>query len=208
METRQGSIARLHTVASVAVLDKYFCYRHNGNWWAKRPVLERVSHTAVTLWHWETVRCSRETRQGPVYMQLEKQYQGWWQATDDLCHLAWSKSGRPEKSWWISTHLFKKSLRPLHRVLSKEVVTSPLFFLSPPNSLASLINCRETNPLIFSNLHLVGSSTRNHPVACSMWEDEELDVRGSLPPWTWLCLHIYTHSPPRLSREVRSRRGA
>lgn len=27
-------------------------------------------------------------------------------------------------------------------------------------------------------------------------------------PCTWLCLHIYTHSPPGLSREVRYRRGA
>lgn len=32
-------------------------------------------------------------------------------------------------------------------------------------------------------------------MVCSVWEDEDLDIRGSLPPCTWLCLHIYTHFP-------------
>lgn len=215
METWQGSTARLHTVTTVAVLDKYFCYRHNGNWWAKRPVLERVSHTSVTLWHWEIARCSRETRQGPVYMQLEKLHQGWWQANDNLCHLAWSKTGRlgkPEKSWWISTHLFKKSLRILHCLakkifpLPKEVVSFfPLFFLSPPNSLASLTHCSQVNPLMFLKLHWVDSATRKHP---SLQHVGRWGLRHQRQPTSlYLALFTYLHTFPHPGSAERSDTG-
>lgn len=140
METWQGNTAGLHTVTTVAGLDKYFRCRHNGNWWAKRPVLERVSHTAVTpqsLGNTEVFKGN----QGNTSLHAT------WEVTSGLMVGKWQpwslgKTQKTERSWWISTHLFKKSFRTLHYParkifpLSKEmmILLSPaphFFFLSP-----------------------------------------------------------------------------